>query len=598
MPLLVVAVLVVAVHLVTALGAWTGVGLLADDHFMVGCAKLRHDGVLTLDHSFRPAPVGDAAVALYRPFLDVAFWLEQPCFGIDAFGYHVTNSLLHCGTALLWFVLVRRWCGSVLVAAATALLFVGWPGHSEATHWIAARTNVLSTFLLGLALLAHDSGLARRGAASWLLLAVGGLSAVLAIGTKESAVFVVPVAAALSWTQATGGLLPRLRRVMATTGPMVLGAGIWLCWRAHCLGTWGTGTAYGWKAHRIDATACRDWANVLLAPAHAAYTPGWAAMLLGTMHVALLVLALAALRLPAVRRAAAPTGVLLALGYLAGIGLERLDVGTLENVRYTYEPALGLCAWCALGLLSLPASARLPVLAVLLALHAFVLDANRQSWLRVAKVYERMRGEVLATARTTQAPLRVFDAPGIHDGAFGYMNAPSEFLFWQRTAPPGTELRGAVSSSLEWTTATQELAAAVAATQTQLPMASYTVRWTDGALVPFALDTRWPEQPWSGTTIGYARTARERPFVGTALPVHVVLQTQEDVTLRVRAEVGGRKHFGGAVAVAAGANTAVALSVTLDAGAVEGVPVAISLCVEQRDRAHVYPLGDVVPANR
>lgn len=598
MPFLVVAVLVVAMHLVTALGAWTGVGLLADDHFMVGLAKLRHDGVLTLDHSFRPAPVGDAAVALYRPFLDVAFWLEQPFFGIDAFGYHVTNSLLHCGTALLWFVLVRRWSGSVLVAAATALLFVGWPGHSEATHWIAARTNVMSTFLLSLALLAHDSGLRRRGAVAWLLLAAGALSAVVAVGTKESAVFVVPLAGVLSWLHAEGGVARRLRAAAATAAPMAACVVAWLCWRAHCLGTWGTGTAYGWKAHRIDASACRDWASVLLAPAHSAYAPGWAPMVLGTVHAALLVLALSTLRLPAMRRAAAPTGVLLALGYVAGIGLERLDLGTLENVRYTYEPALGLCAWCGLGLLALPARARVPVLAALVALHLFVLDANRQSWLRIAKVYDRMHGEVLTMARAAQAPIRVFDAPGVQDGAFGYMNAPTEFLFWQRTAPPGTELRGAVSSSLEWGTATQELAAAVAAVPKRLPMAAFTVRWTDGALVPMSLDTRWPQSPWSGTTIAYARIARERPFVGTSLPVHVVVQSKEDVTLRVIAAAGGRKLFGSALRVAAGTNMPLALSVTLDTAFGEGAPVAISLCVEQPERSQIYALGDVVPASR
>jgi hypothetical protein len=89
-----------------------------------------------------PEVAGEAPRALYRPFIDLMFWLEYGWFGIDAFGYHVVNSAMHCGTALLWFVLVRRWSGSLAAGLATAVLFVGWPGHSEATHWIAARTNV------------------------------------------------------------------------------------------------------------------------------------------------------------------------------------------------------------------------------------------------------------------------------------------------------------------------------------------------------------------------------------------------------------------------------------------------------------------------
>ncbi|MGB3965395.1 MAG: hypothetical protein WBO45_01600, partial [Planctomycetota bacterium] len=207
MQFLVAAALVALVHLVTAVGAWTAVGLLADDHAMVGAAVLRHLGQLSGASMFVPDPAvpADAAVALYRPFLDLLFWLEQPWFGTSAFGYHVTNSLLHCGTALLWFVLVRRWTGSFLAGLATAQLFVGWPGHSEATHWIAARTNVLSTFLLSAALLAHDTALGReRRLARSAWLGAGALLAVVAIGTKESAVFVVPLVVLRSWLATTG----------------------------------------------------------------------------------------------------------------------------------------------------------------------------------------------------------------------------------------------------------------------------------------------------------------------------------------------------------------------------------------------------------
>lgn len=600
MPFVVVALLVVAVHLATALGAMHGVGLLADDHFMVGLARLRHDGVIALADAFVPAPVGAAAVALYRPFIDLSFWLEQPVFGLDAFGYHVTNSLLHCGSALLWFGLVRRWSGSALVGAAAALWFVGWPGHSEATHWIAARTNVMSTFWLGVAVVGHDAALRRSGGVRWLGLCLAAVAAVVAVGSKESAVFVVPVAAAVTWWASGAEPRPplgaRLRDASTAMVPMVAAIAAWLAWRAHCLGTWGSGTGYGWRPHRIDAATCADWARVLLAPAHEAYVPGWFAGGIGVLHVALLLLAMAALRLPAARRAAAPAAVLLGLGYLAGIGLERLDVGTLENVRYTYEPALGFVVLAALGLLALPPRARPLVIAAVVVLHGVLLHQNRQSWLRVSAVYRQLHGEVLATARTTGAPLRVFDAPGVHDGAFGFMNAPTEFLFWQRTAPPGTDLRGLVSSSLEWSTATQELAAA--AERRQLAMPAFTVRWTDGALVPFALDPQWPQQPWPGTTIGYARIGRERPFVGTRLPVHAVVRNEAPLTLRVAAGTGRQRVVGRQVAVAPGAARPVWLEVQLPPDAAAGSAVPIELQLEQGGQVRVFALGDAVPALR
>lgn len=599
MPFLVAAVLVVAIHLVTAIGAWKGVGLLADDREMIGAAILRHRGDWTLASAFAPTPVGESTRALYRPFIDLAFWLEQPVFGIDAFGYHVTNSVLHCFTAMLWFVLVRRWSGSVVAAGATAVLFVGWPGHSEATHWIAARTNVMSTCWLSLALLVHDVGLTRSGWRRWSWLTLAGLAAAVAIGTKESAVFVVPVAAVVAWTRAAAARSLVQRAVAAGLPmlPMAVAAFAWLAWRAHCLGTWGSGSHYGWKAQRVGAESCSNWLHAMLAPAHQAEVPASAAWLLAASTAGLLSVALPALRSAAVRAAALPAVVLLALGYLAGVGLEVLDPRTLENVRYTYEPALGLCVLLGLGIAASPRRAQVWLLAAVVALHAFVLDHNRRSWLRVSAVYTRMRDQVFDVARTTQQPLRVLDAPGIHDGAFGYLNGYTEFLFWQQTASAGTNLRGAVSSTMEWPAVLGELAES--AKRQQLALPTFVVRWTDGELVPFALDTQWPQEVWPGTTIGYARVARERPFVGDLLPLHALVQTTTELRVQAVAAVGAAQWSGPAVRVAPGEGaTPVALVVELPASLAAEVPVAITLRVEQGELVRTFALGSTMPAAR
>lgn len=592
MPFLVVAALVVAIHLVIALGAWSGVGLLADDREMIGGAILRHRGVWTLGEAFLPAPAAEATRALYRPFIDLVFWLEQPWFGIEAFGYHVVNSVLHCTTALLWCVLVRRWSGSLLAGAATALLFVGWPGHSEATHWIAARTNVMSTCLLSFALLAHDRGLARVGTQRLPWLGLGAVLAAVAIGTKESAVFVVPVAAAMAWLRLPSA--PSLGRRLVAAGlvmlPMAVATFGWLAFRAARLGTWGSGSHYGWKAQRVGASACADWLQVMLAPAHATYAPVWAPSLLGISTLLLLAVAATALRTAAARAAAGPALVLLGLGYLAGIGLEVLDPRTLENVRYTYEPALGLCVLLGLGVAALPARAAIGVLGGLVVLHAFVLDANRQSWRRVAAVYATMQEQVVERSRATQQPVRAIDAPAVYDGAFGLLNGYTDFLFWQQTAAPGTDLRGAVSSALEWPAVLHELAAAAA--QKQLAMPTFVVRWDDGALVPLALDERWPLAPWLGCTIAYARIARERPFAGSPLPVHVLLQAEHEVRCTLVAKAGEAEWTGATVAVAATARPApLALTIPLPATLPTGASVAITLRIAAGERQQAFALG-------
>ncbi len=593
MPFLVAVVLVVAVHMLTAIDAWTGVGLLADDHQMVGGAILRHRGDWTLASAFFPTPVADAGVALYRPFIDLLFWLEQPLFGIDACGYHVVNSGMHCGTALLWFLLVRRWTGSLLAALAGALLFVGWPGHSEATHWIAARVNVQSTFLLSLALLLHDAGLRQVAASRWWRLGAAAALAMVAIGSKESAVFVVPLAAlvscsAVSWRQRITTMLPMLVATFA-----------WLAWRAHCLGTWGSGVHYGWKAHRVGAKTCADWLQVLLAPAHDGYMPIGVSWAMIVAHTAMLVVAMASWRRAGARLAAAVAATLLLLGYIAGVGLESMHLPSLENVRYTYEPALGLCVLLGLGVAALPRRAQWPTLLILVGLHAVGLDANRQSWLRVAAVYARTHSDVLDIARATQQPLRVIDAPGVHDGAFGYLNGVTEFYFWSQTAPPGTNLRGMVSSTQEWPAVLKELAALAANPTTAPGPKPFVVQWHDGALTPLTMQGQWPQQPWPGVTIAYARIARERPFVGTQLPVQVLVQTSQELRMRVAVNDGSRSWLGEVTQIAPGAMAMPhQVTVWLPSSLAVDVPITLGLVLEQGGQTATLPLGVAVPAAR
>jgi hypothetical protein len=340
-------------------------------------------------------------------------------------------------------------------------------------------------FWLSIALLLHDVGCHAVGALRrWSLLVIAALVACVAVGSKESAIFVVPLAVVVAWQRAGEARAACLR-----AAPIAFAVFAWLCWRASCLGTWGSGTHYGWRVERVTAATCFDWVAVLLAPVHEHFVaPLWLAVLVA-MHGCVLVLAFAAVRRPAVRRVLLPGLVLMLLGYLAGIGLERLDASVLENVRYSYEPVLGLCAVLGVGVATLPARARGVALALFVAVHAWVLDGNRESWLRAAAVYQRMQREVVELARTTREPVRVFDAPGVYEGAFAYLNGYTEFLFWQQTAAAGTDLRGGVASTFEWRPVLEQLAATAAAKGT---VDARVVRWHDGALVPFVFDAQWP----------------------------------------------------------------------------------------------------------
>lgn len=100
-----------------------------------------------------------------RPVLMFTYWLNQQASGSDPFSYHVFNVVIHCITAGIVFLIVRRfleWSAlerpSVqagldaqrrnLLAAFSGLLFLLHPVQSEAVAYLAGRSESLSVMLV------------------------------------------------------------------------------------------------------------------------------------------------------------------------------------------------------------------------------------------------------------------------------------------------------------------------------------------------------------------------------------------------------------------------------------------------------------------
>jgi hypothetical protein len=603
MPALFALLLVVSVHLGTNLTAWPGVGLIADDRFAVGLPILFQMQGLglweQLQAVFWPVVEPGAVSALYRPFVGLLYVLEYPWFGVDPRGYHAVNSLFHCGAAWVWFLLIRRWTGSWFAGLAGALAFVGWPGHAEATHWISARVNLQATCFLSLSLLAWDAAERRSGGSSrrWLV-AAAVASAVVAFGSKESAILLLPMAFLVGWLHAPEcpSLLRRLAAVGGRLWPLLLAFAAWTWLRRLVLHTWGAGAASAWNLDVLSpgawASAFAEWAALLLAPLHAQYTAPWSWWLLVPMHGLLLLAALGCRRdlRPALRFTLPFSAVVL----LAVAGLH-VDPGTLENARYAYEPALAFGLWLGLGLAHLPAALRWPGLVALVAAHAVVLHQNRQVWLRASAVYSRMEREVQAAAAT--GPVRVFDAPGRYDGAVAYLIENSPMLLWPPFAPGSTPLAGRITSTNEWEPSLRELAAMAA--QRQPLDRGFTVGWADGALLPLGLDPQWP-QLLGSVEVAYARIGRQRPFWGSELPLQVLVRTGEPVTFVATARCAGRELQGPAVKVTAtgAAAAAVRAPLPLPIDLPEGASVEVELHAVAGAVQRRFALGAVQPLRR
>ena len=85
------------------------------------------------------------ATQQYYPLLHTAFWLEHRLWGGAAWGYHLTNILLHAGAACLVVAVVRRL--ALPGAWLAGIVFAVHPVCVESVAWISEQKNTLSTVL-------------------------------------------------------------------------------------------------------------------------------------------------------------------------------------------------------------------------------------------------------------------------------------------------------------------------------------------------------------------------------------------------------------------------------------------------------------------
>lgn len=142
------------------------------------------------------------ATPQWYPLVFVSFGLQHAVHGVEPFGFHLVNVLLHLASAfMVWRLVAALGLPGAPLAAA---LFALHPVQAESVAWVTERKNVLSMAFALASMLAWVRWLradGSRGARWWWAALLAFACAML---SKTTAVAVPVAMAAVAWWQGSG----------------------------------------------------------------------------------------------------------------------------------------------------------------------------------------------------------------------------------------------------------------------------------------------------------------------------------------------------------------------------------------------------------
>ncbi|PSP75810.1 hypothetical protein BRC86_02965 [Halobacteriales archaeon QS_3_64_16] len=188
----------------------------------------------------------------YRPVANLSYAIDFALWGLDPFGYHLTDLLLHAIASVLTFAFVRRVSKDTLVGALAGCLFALHPITAEVVPTPARRHDVLTTIfvLVSLLLFFRVAAENRSRRRRWLFLAGSVFAYLLAVGAKEIGVLAPPLVGAWFLLLAYDrrySVPEALWRGLKVATPYTLVTLAYLWWRYQVLGGLGGYRGGPWK---------------------------------------------------------------------------------------------------------------------------------------------------------------------------------------------------------------------------------------------------------------------------------------------------------------------------------------------------------------
>lgn len=175
-----IAGLVAVLSFVVALPLILNAGFHADDFLLFPRENARW-GTAVSDYLSGPDP---EALHYYRPGCRIVQQTIQWAFGTNATAFHAWNILLHLASTYVLYRLARSLGTDKLVAGIAALIFLIHPAHDEPVMWMTGISGLTDSLFHLLGLLAFDAYLKGNGRRyGWLV----PICFLIALSHKESA---------------------------------------------------------------------------------------------------------------------------------------------------------------------------------------------------------------------------------------------------------------------------------------------------------------------------------------------------------------------------------------------------------------------------
>ncbi len=120
-----------------------------DEMMVVNNPRIMNLSIAGILHVFNPHNIFADRFTEYYPIRDLSYMIDYFIWGLNPFGYHLSNLLFETANVILVFILFQKLFNDITVSVLSALIFAVHPLASGVVSWVSSRKDLMAmTFYL------------------------------------------------------------------------------------------------------------------------------------------------------------------------------------------------------------------------------------------------------------------------------------------------------------------------------------------------------------------------------------------------------------------------------------------------------------------